>query len=98
MQPSLGCQDSETKAENFCSRSCARVRPRIFVLDENLLHIRTNTASTCLQFLQRSNVMLRVNGGYSGQNSECTALSTSQKAISMIFPAEYAILGAGEHL
>jgi hypothetical protein len=53
-----------------------------------------------LQVLQTFNVVLRVNG--SGRhNSEFIIQLTSQKAVSMTFPAEDAVLnvfGAGEPL
>jgi hypothetical protein len=48
----VGLKDSENNTANFCSRSCARVRARIVVLEENLLNFRTTSSNrpTYLQF------------------------------------------------
>jgi hypothetical protein len=58
-------QDCETKAVNLCSRSWARVRPRIVVSEENLLHNRTNCSNMCLR-LRSCNAVLKFSGGATG--------------------------------
>jgi hypothetical protein len=54
-------QDSETKAVNLCNSLCACVRSYIVVMEENVLHFRTDYSNRCLQFLQfQCNALLSV--------------------------------------
>jgi hypothetical protein len=56
---------------NICSVSCAHVRPQLVMLEENRLHIRTDSLNTCFQSLQCPNIALRIMPASVGTNSEC---------------------------